>query len=166
LLVVLVCADAGGHSGLAWLGAGAAALALGVGMLAGSPGAVHVAVALLGAIFVLRQDTRLLLAAPYGAGLLLMDDLAIQAVELRAVGLITVDVIGARTAAAFVAATVGAWAAAAAAFTVTAAPGRSVALTALGAVAAVAAFALIVRLARRRYGTPPADEPSSGPPSG
>jgi hypothetical protein len=125
---------------------------------------VHVAVALLGAIFVLRQDTRLLLAAPYGAGLLLMDDLAIQAVELRAVGRITLDVIGARTASAFVAATAGACASAVAAFAVTAAPGRSVAVTAFGAVTAVTASALIVRLARRRYGTPPADEPSTGPP--
>ena len=45
----------------------------------------------------------------------------------------------------------------------TAAPGRSVALTALGALAAVAAFAAIVRPVRRRYGTAATVDPAAPP---
>jgi hypothetical protein len=151
-LAALVLADAGSESELAWLGAGTAALSLTAGMLVSSTTAVHAAVALLGGIFLLRQESRLLLASPYGAGLLLMEDLAVQAIELRGGGRVAVDVIAARTAAVLAIATLGACAAAAAALAVTAASDRSVAMTALGAMAAVAALAAIVRLARRRYG--------------
>jgi hypothetical protein len=150
-LSALVVADAGSASQLAWLGAGAAAVLLALGMLAGSPGAVHTAVLLLGGIFLARQDVRLLLAPPYGAGLLLLEALAIQTIELRGVALVAPDAIGARTAATLVAALLGAWVAAVAALVVTAAPGRSLALTAVGAIAAVAIFAAIVRVARGRY---------------
>lgn len=151
--------DAGRASGLAWVGASAAALSLTVGLIAGSPAAVHAAVALLGVIFLLRQETRLLLAAPYGASLLLMEDFAIQTVELRGVSQTARGVIGGRTATTLSLATAGGCASAGAALAVTAAPGRSVAVTALGAVAAVAAFAAIVRPARRRYGKATAGEP-------
>ena len=144
-------AEAGAASQLAWLGAAVAALSLAIGMTAGSPTAVHVAVALLGGIFLTRQDARLLLAPVYGAALLLIEDLAIQAGELRGVGGLTLDVVGARTANVLAIATIGASASAATALAVTAAPGRSVGITALGAVAAVAALAGIVRLARRRF---------------
>jgi hypothetical protein len=120
--------------------------------VAGSFTAVHAAIALLGAIFLLRQDTRLLLAPPYGAGLLLIDDLAAQTIELRGVSLVDLAMIGSRTAAVLAVAAIGACASAAAAIAVSDAPGHSVVLTALGALAAVVAFAAIVRPTRRRYG--------------
>lgn len=150
-LSALVGLDAGSASELAWLGSGAAAVLLVVGMAGGATGLVHVAVALLGAIFLLRQNTRLLVAPLYGAGLLLIEDLAVQAVDLRAVGWIAAEAIGARTTATLLVAAVGACAAAAVAAAVTVAPGRSVGLTALAAVVAVCAFAAIVRFARARY---------------
>jgi hypothetical protein len=143
--------DAGSASALAWLGAGAAAVLLVVAVAGGSPGVVHVAVALLGAIFLLRQDARLLVAPLYGAGLLLIEDLAVQAIDLREVGWIAAETIGAQTTATLLVAAVGACGAAAAAAAVTVAPGRSVGLTALAAVVAVCAFAAIVRFARARY---------------
>ena len=90
-----------------------AALWLAVGLVAGSSTAVHAAVALLGAIFLLRQDTRLLLAPPYGAGLLLIDDLAAQTIELRGVSQMGLAVIGARTGTALALAAIGACASAA-----------------------------------------------------
>jgi hypothetical protein len=134
-----------------------AAVCLGVGLVAGSFTAVHAAIALLGAIFLLRQETRLLLAPPYGAGLLLIDDLAAQTIELRGVSLVDLAMIGSRTAAVLAVAAIGACASAAAAIAVTAAPGHSVVLTALGALAAVVAFAAIVRPTRRRYGVSAVD---------
>ncbi len=124
---------------------------------------MHAAVALLGAIFLLRRDMRLLLAPPYGAGLLLIEDLAVQAIELREVARVTSEVIAARTGASLLAAAVGACAAGAAALSVRVAPARSVGLTAVGAFVAVAAFAAIVHLARRRYGSTAAGEPPSAP---
>lgn len=144
--------DASGASQLAWLGAAVALVSLAVGMALGSPAAVHVAVAALGGIFLLRHDTRLLLAPVYGAGLLLMEDLAIQTIDLRGVGVVTLEALGARTASALAIAAIGACASAAAALAVAAAPRRSVGVTALGALAAVAAVAVIAWLARRRYG--------------
>ena len=157
-------ADAGSASQLAWLGAGSAALFLGVGLLGESFTAVHAAIALLGTIFLLRHDARLLLAPAYGAGLLLIDDLAAQTIELSGMSQMELSVIGARTGAALVIAAIGACAAAAAALAVNAAPGRSVAVTALGALAAVVALVAIVRLARRRYGTSGGEEQPGGPP--
>jgi hypothetical protein len=163
-LATLVITDAGAASQLAWLGAGLAALLLAAGMAAESPTPVHAAVALLGAIFLLRHDTRLLLAPAYGAGLLLMDDLAIRTMEWSGVSRIAPGVIGARVGATLAAAAVGACAAAAAALAVTGAPARSVALTAVGALTAVAAVAAIVRLARRRYRWSPATDAPGAPP--
>jgi uncharacterized membrane protein YadS len=151
-LSALVVPDAASSSQLAWLGAGAAAGLLVVGIAGGSPGLVHVAVALLGAIFLLRQHTRLLVAPLYGAGLLLIEDLAIQAIDLREVSWIAAETIGVRTTATLLVAAGGACGAAAVAAAVTVAPGRSVGLTALAAVVAVLAFAAIVRFARGRYG--------------
>lgn len=149
-LAALVLVDAGPASQLAWLGAGAAALSLAVGIAVGSLAAAHVAVAVLGGIFLLRHDTRLLLAPVYGAGLLLMEDLAIQAIERRGGGTVALEAIGARTASVFAIATIGACASACAALAVRAAPGRSVGITAIGALATVAALAAITWLARRR----------------
>jgi hypothetical protein len=150
-LSALVVTDPGSASELVWLGAGVAAVLIVVGMMGGWPGPIHVSVALLGVIFLARQDARLLVAPPYGAGLLLMEGLAIQAAELRRVGWVATDAIGARTAATLLVAAIGACGAAAAALAVTVAPGRSVGLTAVAAVLVVLAFAAIVRVARRRY---------------
>jgi hypothetical protein len=130
-------------------------------MLAGSPGPVHVAVALLGAIFLARHDMRLLLAPLYGAGLLVMEDLAIQTIQVRGVERIAADAIGARTAAGLAAAACGACASAVAALALNVAPGRSVAFTALGGAAAVAAFAAVAYLARRRYRDRSDSEPTA-----
>jgi len=63
-----VVPDAGPATELAWPAIGAAALLLAAGMVAASPAPAHAAVALLGAIFLARHGTRLLLAPPYGAG--------------------------------------------------------------------------------------------------
>ena len=171
-LAALVIADAGAASQLGWLGAGTAAALLAAGMVAESPAPVHAAVAVLGAIFLLRLDSRLLLAPPYGAGLLLMDDLAIRTMELSGVGQIAPEVIVARVGATMAVAAIGACVSAVAALAVTAALPRSVALTAVGALAAVAAFAAIVRLARRRFGLsaaaphlPPPGPAPQAPPS-
>ncbi len=146
----MVLADSGTAGELAWIGAGAAALSLGVGLAAGSHTAVHTAVALLGGMFLLRQENRLVLAPAYGACLLLMEDLAMQTIELRGVALVAFAVIGARTAAILAVAAIGACGSAVAALAVTGAPGRSVTMTALAALTIVAAFAAIARLARAR----------------
>ena len=159
-LSALVVPDAGSAAELAWLAIAVAALLLAAGMLAGSPGPVHVAVALLGAMFLARHDMRLLLAPLYGAGLLVMEDLAIQTIDLKDVERTAVDAIGARTAASVTAAAAGAGVSVVGALAVTVAPGRSVAFTALGAVAAVVAFAGVAYLARRRYRDPAHGEPT------
>lgn len=157
-LAALVIADAGTGSQLAWLGAGLAALLLAVGVMSGSITAVHAAIALLGTIFLLRHDVRLLLAPPYAAGLLLIEDLAAQTIELRPVDQIGLAVIGTRVGAVLAVAAIGACASAAASLALTVGPGRSVTVTALGALAAVATFVAIVRPARRRYGTSGAED--------
>jgi hypothetical protein len=157
-LACLVIADAGAATQLAWLGAGTAALLLGVGMAAESPAPVHAAVAVLGVMFLARHDSRLVLAAPYGAGLLLMEDLAIRTMELSGVSEFVPDVLIARFGATLAVAAIGACLSAVAALAITAALPRSVLLTALGALAAVAAFVAIVLLVRRRF-EPSAPEP-------
>ena len=144
--------DAGAASQLAWLGVGTAALLVAVGMVAQSPAPVHAAVAVLGVIFLARHDTRLLLAPLYGAGLLLIDDLAIRTMELDGVEEIAPEALAARLGATLAVAAIGACLSAAAALAVTAAVPRSVQLTAVGALAAVAAFVAIVLLVRRRFG--------------
>lgn len=157
-------ADAGAASQLAWLGAGTAALLVAAGMAAESPAPVHAAVAVLGTIFLLRQDARLLLAPLYGAGLLLIDDLAIRSMELSGVGEIAAGVIVARVGATLAVAAIGACLSAVAALAVTAAVPRSLVLTALGALATVLAFVAIVLLVRRRSGPFAAAPPLAPPP--
>jgi len=147
-----VLTDAGGTGQVAWLGAGLAAVLLAAGMAVESPAPVHVAVAVLGVTFLVRHDTRLLLAPVYGAGLLLMDDLAIRTMELSGVDQLAPDVIAARLAATIAVAAIGACLSAAAALAVTAAVPRTLVLTAVGALVAVAAFVAIVVVARRRFG--------------
>jgi hypothetical protein len=108
-----------------------------------------VAIALLGAMLLLREDARLLLAPLYGAGLLLVAELGTRSIELADVGCVGPGVINMRLGATVAMAAVGACLAAGAALAVTAAPGRSVVLTAVGAVAAVAVCGAVARLARR-----------------
>jgi hypothetical protein len=151
-LAALVIADAGAASDAAWLGAGTATLLVLAGIVAQSPAPVHAAVAVLGVMFLLRHDSRLLLAPLYGAGLLLMDDLAIRTMELSGVDRIALDAIAARLGATIAVAAIGACLSALAALAVTAAVPPSVLLTAVGALVAVAAFVAIVLVARRRFG--------------
>ncbi|HTP21286.1 MAG TPA: hypothetical protein VMJ65_16905 [Solirubrobacteraceae bacterium] len=152
-LAVLVIGDAGAASQLAWLGAGTAALLVTAGMVAQSPAPVHAAVAVLGVLFLLRHDARLLLAPAYGAGLLVMDDLAIRTMELSGVGQIATGAIMARITATLAVAALGACVSAVAALAVTAAVPRTLAVTAVGVLAVVAAFVGLVILARRRFGS-------------
>ena len=156
-LGALAGADAGTTDGLAWLGTGLAALVLIVGLAAGFPTAVHCAVALLAATFLLRQHTRLLLAPLYGLGLLLVEDLAMRSIELTAVKRVSRGVLAARLSAVLAIGALGACAAGAAAIAVTVGPGRSVIVTALGAIAALVTFGAITRFARRRH---PAGHPA------
>lgn len=151
-LASVVITDAGTASQLAWLGAGTAALLLTVGMVAQSPAPVHAAVAVLGVMFLARHDARLLLAPPYGAGLLLTDDLAIRTIELSGVSELAPNVIASRLGATITVAAVGGCVSALAALAVTADVPRSLLLTAVGALAAVAAFVAIGLLVRRRFG--------------
>jgi hypothetical protein len=98
-LAALVVRHAGSAAELAWPAIGVAALLLAAGMVAASPGPVRGAVALVGAIFLVRHDMRLLLAPPYGGGPLVMAGLATRTIELRDVERIAADAIGARIAA-------------------------------------------------------------------
>ncbi len=127
-----------------------AGLLVALGPAARSTAPVHSAVALLGAMLLLRQDARLGLAPVYGAGLLLVAELGARSIELGTLKSLGPGVISARAAAVLAVSALGACAAAVVASAVTVAPGRSVALTAVGALAAVTTLAAIVRLARRR----------------
>ena len=73
-----------------------------------------------------------MLAPLYGAGLLLVEELAWRSIELRDIEAIGPGVITARVTAVLAVAAVGACAAAGAAIAVTLAPGRSVVFTAIG----------------------------------
>jgi hypothetical protein len=156
-LGALAGADAGNTDGLAWLGTALAALVLSVGLAAGLTSAVHCAVALLAATFLLRQDARLLLAPLYGLGLLLVEDLAMRSIELTGVERVSRGVLAARLSVVLAVGALGACAAGAAAIAVTVGPERSVIVTALGAIAALVTFGAITRFARRRY---PAGHPA------
>jgi len=159
LLGAVVAANAGPNIELAWVGVGAAGflVALGCGLRSTVP--LHLGVAVLAALLLLRQDDRLLLAPLYGSGLVLVDELAWRSVELAVVERIGPEVIRARMAAVGAVVGVGACAATGAALAVTAGPGRSVALTAVGALAVAAVFAGIGGYARRRFGRLAADPP-------
>jgi hypothetical protein len=122
---------------------------LAVGLWRGPSAVIHVSLALMGSLLLLRHSERLLLAPVYGACLLLVGELAQRARELRGPVRVGAGVTGARLLAAGLLAAVGACSAAIAAIAVTVAPGRSVALTAVGSLATLAAFAVIVVPARR-----------------
>ena len=91
--------DAGASRPLAWVGTGAAAFLVTLGPGFRSPTPVHCGVALLGAMLLLRQDARLMLAPLYGAGLLLVEELAWRSIELRDIEAIGPGVITARVTA-------------------------------------------------------------------
>jgi hypothetical protein len=153
MLGALSAGDAGASSKLAWLGAGAAGLLVALGSAVRSPTPVHCAVGLLGALLLARQGSRLLLAPLYGAGLLLVEELAYRSTELAGLAMIAPGVLRARAAAVLALTGAGASAAAGAALAVTAAPERSVLVTAVGTISVASAFGAITRYARRRFRT-------------
>lgn len=150
-LGALDATDAGGIADITWAATALAALLVAYGAAARASAPMHLGLALLGAMLLARQDSRLVLAPLYGAGLLLVAEFASRSGELREAGLVDAGAVVARGITILAVAAVGACAAAAAAAVVTAAPGRSVALTALAAVLALATFALIALHARRAY---------------
>jgi len=117
--------------------------------MASSP-LVQASIALLGVLLLLRAHDRLVVAPLYGACLLLVGELGQRSIELRGVDRVGPEVITARLAEVFALAAFAACGAAVTAVAVTIAPGRSVGLTALGTVALLVAFAVLVALARRR----------------
>jgi len=111
---------------------------------------VQCGVAVLGAILLLRHSDRLLLAPVYGGVLLLVAELAVRSIELRGVGLVDPRAIATRLGAVVAVTGVGVCGAACAALAATGAPGRSLSVTAAGAIAAAAVCAAIALAARRR----------------
>jgi hypothetical protein len=154
-LGALAALDAGRHAELARIGVAVSVATLALGIGAGSSTPIHVSVALLAAMLLLRRTDRLLLAPLYGAGLLLAAELAHRSAELRGQRLISGGALAARLAATLLAVGLGGAASAIVALAVTIAPGRSVALTAVGTVAVLAAFASVWLLARRRVVSSP-----------
>lgn len=134
---------------MAWTGAGLAAVVLVCGLAAKSTGPVHCGVAVLGALLLLRHDDRLLLAPLYAAGLLLVAELGARSIELSGVSRVDARAIATRLGALTAVAALGACAAVCAAIAVTAGPGRSLVLTAAGALAVGAVCAALALVARR-----------------
>jgi hypothetical protein len=122
------------------------ALALALGSSAPIPWSL----ALLATLFLLGEHDSLVLAPIYGAGLLLVGELAQCSSELRGVKWLTLRWIASRLAASLALAALGAGAGAVTAAAATIAAARSVALTAAGALATVVAVGTIALLARRR----------------
>lgn len=148
-LGAIVAGDAGRSTTLAWTGAGLAALLLVYGLAAKSTAPVQCGVAVLGAILLLRQTDRLLLAPLYGAGLLLVAELGARSIELSAVSRVDARAIATRLGALTAVAALGACAAVCAAIAVTTGPGRSLVLTAAGALAVGGVCAGLALVARR-----------------
>lgn len=144
---------------MAWVGTAVAMTILIIGAVVASPGTVQSAVALLAAVLLLRHHERLLLAPLYGACLLLVGELAQRSFELRGSERLGPGVIATRVGSALLLAALGAGAGALAAIAVTIAPARSVGITAVGTAAVVAAFALIVVLARNQSASDRSDDP-------
>lgn len=150
-LGALDAADTGAASGLAWVVVAVAVSLVALGIAVRASGPVHSAIALLGLMLLLRHGSRLVLAPPYGAGLLLIAELAFRSSELREVSLIGPGVLGRRVASLAALFGLSVCVAAVVAIAASAAPGRSVALTIAGALIALAAFAMLLRYAWRRY---------------
>ena len=111
---------------------------------------MHCGVAVLGAMLLLRHSDRLLLAPLYGAGLLLVAELGVRSIELRGGRPGRPDGrSGLDLALSWRVAAVGVCAAACVAIAVTGAPGRSLVLTAAGAIAVGAVCGALALAARR-----------------
>jgi hypothetical protein len=149
-LGAFVATDAGASAELALVGTAVSELSLALAFVAGWSGSVQSSVAVLALLFLLRHEDPIALAPIYGAGLLLVSELAQRAIELRGVQRIGPGVIGSRLGGVLVVAALGACGGAAVTIAVRLAPARSVGFTAVGTIAALAAFATIVMLARRR----------------
>jgi hypothetical protein len=126
------------------------ALAVAVGSVTPIPWSL----ALLAVVFLLHRRDSLVLAPIYGAGLLLVGELAQGSIDLRGVGWLTPNWIASRLAAILALSALGAGAGAVVAAAATIGAARSVALTAAGAVAAVMALGTIALLARRGHRVP------------
>lgn len=146
----LAAADARTATVVAWAGVALSVLILVLGLLIAWSGTVHCSLAVLAALLLLRDQDRLVLAPLYGACLLIVGELAQRSIELRGRAWIGPGVIGSRLAALTLLAALGACAAAVGSVAVRVAPARSVGFTAIGTIAAVAAVAVIVLVARRR----------------
>jgi hypothetical protein len=126
------------------------ALAVAVGSVTPIPWSL----ALLAVVFLLDGGDSLVLAPIYGAGLLLVAELAHCSIDLRGVRWLTLGWVASRLGAILALAALGAGAGALAAAAATIAAPRSAALTAAGAVAAVMALGTIAVLARRGHRVP------------
>lgn len=123
------------------------ALAVAIGSAAPIPWSL----ALLAVVFLLHGHDSLVLAPIYGAGLLLVGEVAQASIDLRGVGCLTPGWIASRLAAILALSALGAGAGAVVAAAATIGAARSVALTAAGAIAAVMAVGTIALLARRGH---------------
>lgn len=115
----------------------------------GSPGPVPWSLALLAALFLLGMHDSLVLAPIYGAGLLLVGELAQCSIELRGVAWLSPRWIASRLAGILALAALGVCASAFAAGAATIAAARSVTLTGVGALATMVLLGAIAQLARR-----------------
>jgi hypothetical protein len=144
-----VATDAGSAAGVAWYGVAISIALLVVGLGVGVDAPVLAAVAVLGALLLLRRDARLVVAPLYGAGLVMLLELVRTCRELGHIELVADGTVRARLTTVLAVAGVGAGAAGVTALAVTGAPDRSVIATAAGTLAVILMFAGIVRLARR-----------------
>jgi hypothetical protein len=158
-LGVLVATDAGEGAGLAWSGTGLTLGVLVLGLVTGSTAAVQISIVILGSVLLLRVDNRLLLAPLYGGGLLVVSELGQSSIELARVSRFAAGAVAARLGWMLAVAGGGACAAGLAALAVLAAPARSVAVTAAGAAAVLAATGTVVWLARRLRHRSPTTRP-------
>jgi hypothetical protein len=170
VLGALVATGAGASSGLAWTATGASVLltgfALAVGSSAvGSSAAVTWSLALLAAVFLLRERDALVLAPVYAAGLLLAGELAQCSIDLRGVSWLSSRWIASRVATSLALGALGVCAGAIAAAVATISLARSVALTAAGALATIVALGTIVVLARRSDRVRPNPAPTAEDPA-
>jgi hypothetical protein len=147
-LGILVATDAGAASGLASWGVVGSVAMLAVSLGAGSSAALRASVVASGLVLLLRRDDRLVLAPLYGAALLVLVELARTCHELQSMDLVSRGAVRGRLLTILIFAGLGTCVAGLAAIAVTAAPARSVVITALGTAAVAIAFAGIVLIAR------------------
>jgi hypothetical protein len=162
VLGALIAAGAVTSASLAWSGTAVAVLLVALALAVGCAAPIPWSLALLGVVFLLDGGHSLVLAPIYGAGLLVVGELAQCSIDLRRVTWMTPGWVASRLAAILALAALGAGAGALAAAAATVAAARSATLTAAGGVAAVTALGTITLLARRGHRVP-ADAPSGAP---